>query len=152
MEWLRIGRRDEMIRRDAVFHPSHQANNRIMLRIERHRNDSGLSEVVGARSAGTVIHPGHHEQAIKATHPLESAVRSNYSLEVVDRSPREDKLIAPAVISDHLSAALTKFEQIGIVRAGHLVEFLLRIPEPFREAGHIKCQSKPGFCSIQRRQ
>src|SRR5260370_9966370 len=108
MERLRICRGDQLFRCDTLLDPALQREDRVMLRIERHRDDAGLPEIHCPGTAATVIHAGHHEQPVEVPYALQPAIGVDDPAVVVDRAAREDELIAPPMIGAHLAAMPTE--------------------------------------------
>src|SRR5260221_12690925 len=108
MERLRICRGDQLFRCDTLLDPALQREDRVMLRIERHRDDAGLPEIHCPGTAATVIHAGHHEQPVEVPYALQPAIGSDDPAVLVCRAAWEGELTSPAMIGNGLSAMSTQ--------------------------------------------
>jgi hypothetical protein len=76
-----IRRRDQHVRRHALFDPSLQREHRIVLGVERDRCDAGLAEIDRAGAALAVVHARDHEEPVELLHALQPAIRGDDAIE-----------------------------------------------------------------------
>src|SRR6185369_12927839 len=110
---IEVLRRDDLLRRHALFHPLLQREQRVVTCVGGGTR-AEIAEGIRSRAEAAVEHAGREEQTIKILCLGDAAGLPRDAVEVLRREARWDRAVEQAVILQQLAAATAEGAEIGL--------------------------------------